>query len=129
MTVLSCTELFSGLQNFTEISAKLNIDSSNHIKFSTVNSSVVVWSGTALTILNIQLNDVEVVAEIDFESEVVASCWDSFAECVVVGDVSGTMHLVTSEGSLIFSKKLPLNGWLVKMVDFVIFLFVYFYRG
>lgn len=47
-----------------------------------------------------------VIVETELESSIVSVGWDLTDSCVVVGDVSGTLHLFTKEGTLLFSKKI-----------------------
>jgi hypothetical protein len=66
----------------------------------------VIASGCALSIFNSsQMNADQAVAEIELEAAVVCVTWDLTDSCMIVGDASGTLHLVTTEGALLFSKK------------------------
>ena len=49
---------------------------------------------------------------LELEHAAERAAWNSTASCVVIGDVSGRLHFVTGEGTLIFSQPLarPLAG-------------------
>jgi len=45
-------------------------------------------------------------SEVDFDHDVVFMAWDLSESCLVVGDSGGSVHLVTANGLLVFSKKI-----------------------
>ncbi len=106
-TTASCTELLSNVGNFTEVCNVLDTEVAYTSKICGSLKYTAVSSSTTLTILNLQEGKNAVIAEIDFDFELVSNAWDISSECVVVGDAASSIHLVTSEGSLLFSKKLP----------------------
>ncbi len=46
-----------------------------------------------------------VLAEIDFQHDLSALAWDSRGQCLVVSDVTGCIHIVKADGSVLFQKK------------------------
>ncbi|KAJ1440254.1 hypothetical protein B484DRAFT_476719 [Ochromonadaceae sp. CCMP2298] len=80
----------------------------------------VVASGCALSIFNAsQMNADQAVAEIELNASVVCVTWDLTESCMIVGDASGTLHLVTTEGSLLFSKKVVTDSTRICHMQFL----------
>lgn len=52
----------------------------------------------------LQLSDP--LIEVDFDHDIVSLAWDLSESCLVVGDCGGSVHLVTSNGLIMFSKKI-----------------------
>ena len=64
-------------------------------------------SGNALTLFSVsETAVVSVLAELEFDHDVVALEWDENEECLIAGDSSGTLHMITSEGTVLLSKTL-----------------------
>jgi hypothetical protein len=83
---------------------------------SSVLKYTAICNGSTLTILlNVENKGMTTIAEMDFENTILAITWDKTAGCIVLGDSAGALHLITSDGSLLFSKKLPIPGSLFTM--------------
>lgn len=67
-----------------------------------------VCSGAALTIFEGSATFAEdaIKADLEFDAELLAACWDLSEGCVVVADAGGTLHIVTPDGTVLFSKKI-----------------------
>lgn len=61
--------------------------------------------------LDTEAQSVEILVETELDTPIVALEWDVSELCVVVGDDSGSLHLFTRAGQLLFSKKIvPVVG-------------------
>ena len=66
-----------------------------------------------LTLINIEnsssadLNSSQdpVIAEIEFDHQVDALCWEPDGRCLVASDRSGTIHFITRDGVLVYSRR------------------------
>lgn len=67
-----------------------------------------VCSGVALTIFDASGTYAEdtIKADLEFDAELVAACWDLSEGCVVIADAGGTLHMVKPDGTVLFSKKI-----------------------
>lgn len=106
----NCSELLSGLHSFVDEVCSVPTEKVQRIIVANVHEYSAVCNGVTLTILKSSSGETTIVSEVDFEEELVSVCWDNLGNCVVVGDSSGTLHLVLTDGSLLFSKKLPVGG-------------------
>lgn len=77
-----------------------------------------VCSGILLTVHTASTTFAEdtIKADLEFEHELINACWDLSEGCVVVADIGGSLHLVTAEGDLLFSKKI-VTGMRVQMYE------------
>jgi hypothetical protein len=71
-------------------------------------SFVAVANGRCLSMINLKSSADEdlIVAEIEFDNEIDAICWNPEGSVLVIADSSGTIHFVTQEGSLVYSRKM-----------------------
>lgn len=46
-----------------------------------------------------------VLAEIDFDHALSMLAWDTQGQCLVVSDITGCIHIVKTDGSVVFQKK------------------------
>jgi hypothetical protein len=67
-----------------------------------------VSAGTALTIILKSSN--EIISEIDFDSSIVGIAWAVGDKCLVLADSAGMLHLVTVDGTVLFSKRVASAG-------------------
>jgi hypothetical protein len=67
----------------------------------------IVCSGSVLYLYKSdKFNSNGMVKEMEFDSTIDSVTWDATECCFVVGDRAGSVHLVTSEGAILFSKKI-----------------------
>ena len=57
-----------------------------------------------------------VIVETELDHRITSLGWDLSDSCVVAADISGTLHLFTTEGVLVFSKKI-----VAKMGNYITF--------
>lgn len=90
--------------------ARIGVDASvkHNSVVSSSNKYQAVCSGVALTIFETSATFAEdtIKADLEFDAELLAACWDLTESCVVVADIGGSLHLVTPEGTVLFSKKI-----------------------
>ena len=103
------SEILSGLHSFVSEVCSIPSERVDSPIISNALGHSAICNGVTLTVLDTSA-DARIVSEVDFESELISVSWDAGGECVVVGDSGGTLHLVLSDGSLLFSKKLPIGG-------------------
>ena len=48
----------------------------------------------------------KIICEVDFDHVIQEIAWDFTSQCIVIGDASGCLHLVTKDGTVLFSKNL-----------------------
>lgn len=111
-TSVNCCELLNGNQAFIKSAFAFDHETNGDAIISGASTRYGVGSETLLTVVELsdESGEFSVLFEMEFEAKIVALAWDQSEECLVVGDSNGTLHLVTSGGSLLFSKKLHLSG-------------------
>lgn len=115
-TSVNCCELLNGSPAFIKSIFAFDYETIGDTIISGSSTRYGVGSGNLLTVVESKENGaVSVLFEMEFEVKIVVLAWDQSEECLVVGDSSGTLHLVTSGGTLLFSKKLPLSGGIVSL--------------
>lgn len=96
----------SAIEERARIGIELSV---NHTRIvSSTAKFQAVCSGTALTIYanSSTFSEDAIQSDLEFDHELIGACWDLSEECVVVADVSGSLHLVTPNGKVLFSKKI-----------------------
>lgn len=73
-----------------------------------------VCSGAILTLLNDESNNI--LYDIEFDSDIIMSTWDKSEHCIVLADNSGSLHLVTDKGTLLFSKKIVTGIYFIVLI-------------
>jgi len=66
-----------------------------------------IGCGQILTILSKQSSSSlssDIIADIEFDYDIVTITWHSNGLCLLIGDSNGSVHFVTSQGSLVFSR-------------------------
>jgi hypothetical protein len=84
---------------------------------------VALATGCELSILS-TISDVgngnrknsNIIVETELDHRITSLGWDLSDSCVVAADISGTLHLFTTEGVLVFSKKI-----VAKMGNYITF--------
>lgn len=51
----------------------------------------------------------ELISELEFDYELQVISWDKNGQCIIIGDSNGSLHFITSTGSLIFSRRVIPN--------------------
>ena len=90
------------------------------------NNVVAVICGNALTIMQSPKqklssfeednNEEIVLAEMEFENLLTNLTWDVTGKCLVIADLSGTIHIVKIDGTVLFSKKV-FPGTLLNVIE------------
>jgi hypothetical protein len=70
------------------------------------NETIALGNGSLLSISNITNNSENELIETEFDNEIVAMCWDQTGQFLIVGDIEGNVHFLTSNGTLIFSHRI-----------------------
>jgi hypothetical protein len=89
------------------LNSSLSFDTDEGSSLAVLKSSenfCAVSSGTALTITRKSSHEIE--AEIDFSCPITEIAWAIGEKCAVLADVDGVLHLVTVNGTVLFSKKI-----------------------
>jgi hypothetical protein len=58
-----------------------------------------------LTISKLSTQSEEII-DLEFESNINIISWDSRGRCLILADAEGSLHLITSKGQILFSKKI-----------------------
>jgi hypothetical protein len=58
-----------------------------------------------LTIAKLSEQSDEII-DLEFESSISIISWDSRGRCLILADTDGSLHLITSKGQILFSKKI-----------------------
>jgi hypothetical protein len=55
----------------------------------------------------------EVEAEVEFDHDILVATWDIHGACLAVCDVSGTLHLLSEDGTILLSKQVLKGMFLI----------------
>lgn len=118
----TCFDLLASSKNFLQESFNFSItgDESGETRSDDDERCVIVNSklqslsaigvGCNVTVIDNNVDDNEdekrIVCELELDHAIEAMAWDTTSSCIVIGDVNGTVHLMTKEGKLVFSKSL-----------------------
>lgn len=116
--ILNFSDCIEGMQplqgTFTKEIMSLNTETNQENNIPIISSCskfIAVTIQHTLSVYNIDLsiNNHETLFEIEFDENILCITWDVTESCLILGDASGSLHLITCDGNLLFSKKV-ING-------------------